>query len=39
MLKFRVGSLDVKQRLQLKQFCISQQQFEQFQQLAGLKSE
>ena len=41
VLKFKVDSLDVKQRLRLKQFGISQQQFEQLQQLAekGLKSE
>ena len=41
VLKFRVNSLDVKQRLRLKQFGISQQPFEQLQQLAdvGLKSE
>lgn len=39
VLKFRVDSLEVKQRLRLKQFGISQQQFEQLQQLAaeGLK--
>lgn len=41
VLKFKVDSLQLKQTFRLKQFGISQQQFEQMQQLAvvGLKGE
>ncbi|WP_166836911.1 PH domain-containing protein [Rheinheimera pleomorphica] len=41
VLKFRVDSLQLKHTFRLKQFGITQQQFEQLQQLAavGLKSE
>ena len=41
VLKFKVNSLQLKQTFRLKQFGISQQQFEQLQQLAvvGLKGE
>ena len=41
VLKFQVNSLQTKETLRLKQFGITQQQFEQLQQLAknGLKKE